>query len=169
MQLSDEITGLRRLMADLRPPVLDAGGLDAAIADYLRSFSDRTGIAHTIDSCTVDLVAADELVIYRVVQEALANVYKHANASHVRVHLAGKGDSVEVVIEDDGCGFDTSRTHAFVRDNHFGLIGMRERVERMHGTWRVRSASGEGTRISVSTRSRPLQVDRWSPLAASIV
>jgi signal transduction histidine kinase len=157
-QLSGEIADLRRLMGDLRPPVLDEGGLCAAIVDYANAFAARTGIRHHVECNEVSLEPECELVIYRVVQEALTNVANHAGSSAVTIRLGPTGDDVELEVHDDGCGFDTSRLPQFVRDHHFGLIGMRERVERMGAIWDLRSAPGDGTqvRVVVPMLARPI-------------
>jgi len=144
--LSSEIDELRRLMTRLRPPVLDARGLVLALRDLMDSFQRHTGIA-------TDLMGANEVrldpdvetVLYRVVQEALTNVAKHAGASRVIVYLRVDEGQVETRVSDDGIGFDAATTGELTSRGHYGLAGMRERVEMAGGSYRLISAPGYGT------------------------
>ena len=149
-ELYGEITGLRRLMAALRPPVLDERGLTLALRDLLEAFERRTGIGCVLQGESRIRVEPEiETVLYRVVQEALTNVAKHAHAGHVWVYLRVDDDRVDMQVHDDGVGFDASRVNGLVSDGHFGLAGMRERVEIAGGTHRLLSAPGDGTTIRV--------------------
>jgi signal transduction histidine kinase len=149
-ELYGEITGLRRLMAALRPPVLDERGLTLALRDLLEAFERRTGIGCVLQGESRIRVEPEiETVLYRVVQEALTNVAKHAHAGHVWVYLRVDDDRVDMQVHDDGIGFDASRVNGLVSDGHFGLAGMRERVEIAGGTHRLLSAPGDGTTIRV--------------------
>lgn len=96
-----------------------------------------------------------EEVLYRIAQEALSNVVKHARARAVRVSLSAEGGEATLAVSDDGVGFDPSRSVAKARPGSqpvggFGLISMRERVEALHGTFRIRSRRGAGTTIEVA-------------------
>jgi signal transduction histidine kinase len=149
-ELYGEIGGLRRLMAALRPPVLDERGLTLALRDLLEAFERRTGIDCTLQGESRIRVEPEiETVLYRVVQEALNNVAKHAHASHVRVYLRVDEDRVDLQVNDDGVGFDATAVNGLVGRGHFGLAGMRERVEIAGGTHRLLSAPGNGTAIRV--------------------
>ena len=149
-ELYGEIGGLRRLMAALRPPVLDARGLTLALRDLLEGFERRTGIDCTLQGESRIRVEPEiETVLYRVVQEALNNVAKHAHASHVSVYLRVDEDRVDLQVNDDGIGFDATGVNGLVGSGHFGLAGMRERVEIAGGTHRLLSAPGNGTAIRV--------------------
>jgi signal transduction histidine kinase len=88
-------------------------------------------------------------VLYRVVQEALNNVAKHAHAGHVWVYVRVDDERVDMQVSDDGIGFDASRLNGLVGSGHFGLAGMRERVEIAGGSHRLVSAPGNGTAIRV--------------------
>ena len=88
-----------------------------------------------------------ETVLYRVSQEALQNVVKHAKAKHARVILGRNNGSVVLEIQDDGIGFQPSRHHS--GGDHFGMLAMRERVEMIGGTWEIDSMPGQGTRVRV--------------------
>jgi signal transduction histidine kinase len=151
-ELSGEITGLRRLMSDLRPPVLDESGLDNALRDHLVSLFGETDIQVDLVSMLDDerLPADTETAFYRVAQEAFLNISRHAAARRVRVHLE-RGPGVALLrVEDDGVGFSADQARTQLQDGHFGLIGMRERVELGGGTWELDSTPGAGTRITAT-------------------
>ena len=97
------------------------------------------------------LPAKLETVIFRVTQEALTNVVKHAEAETVRITVASRERSVVLAIEDDGRGFSEARTH----DGGFGLVGMRERVASLNGSLEIESTHGSGTRIAVEIPLSP--------------
>jgi signal transduction histidine kinase len=88
-----------------------------------------------------------ETALFRVAQQALANVEQHANARHLRVALCRDGPQVVLVVEDDGCGFDPTHTQAVADTHGFGLTCMRERLQAIGGQFTLRSAPGAGTRI----------------------
>lgn len=147
-RLQDEIRGLRGLVVRLRPPALDERGLEAALADHARFVSQQSDVECRVDSELEDrLEPTVETVMYRVAQEALANVMKHSRASRAEVCLRGVNGSVVLEVRDDGVGFDMSELDQYVQTGHFGLVGMRERVEMAGGVWQVESQPGEGTRI----------------------
>jgi two-component system sensor histidine kinase UhpB len=137
---------------DLRPPMLDDLGLEAALQSLVQDFSQRWPVRATFTSSRLGrLPAVVELVLYRIVQEALSNVAKHANASQVRLRLTRRGRALLLVVEDDGCGFDVEATkHS--RESGLGLFGMEERLALVGGTLRVESVAGEGTRVSAEVR-----------------
>jgi signal transduction histidine kinase len=149
--LFDEVTALRQMMTGLRPAVLDNGGLAAAVEHYVRGFAARTGVVATVE-CELDngeLGSDDETVLYRVCQEALTNVARHSRATAVRVTLGASADcGVELSIQDNGIGLDTRRARELVRLGHFGLAGMRERVEAAGGQWALRSTPGHGAEVN---------------------
>jgi signal transduction histidine kinase len=137
---------VRRLAVELRPKALDDFGLVPALERLTSSFAEKTGIAAELESRLPEgrLPSDLETVLYRVVQEALTNVVKHAHAEHVSVLLQTRPGRVAVVIEDDGRGFSE-------RDESLGigLIGMRERVALVGGSLAVESSKGAGTTIVV--------------------
>ncbi len=143
---------VRDLALDLRPAVLDDLGLPSALRWYTHRFARDTGIdVHFSADSVPRLEAALETACFRVAQEALTNVSRHAHARHVWVVLnAGTGET-ELKIWDDGRGFDviTARERA-VGGVSVGLLGMEERVSSLGGTFTVRSVPGRGTRLSVS-------------------
>jgi signal transduction histidine kinase len=136
---------VRRLAVELRPKALDDFGLVPALERLTETFSEQTGIAVDFQSLlTGDRLPEEvETALYRIVQEALTNVVKHAQAGSVSVVLARKPSSVSAVVEDDGAGFDQTRT----RDGGLGLVGMRERVELLGGRLAVETRPGAGTTL----------------------
>jgi signal transduction histidine kinase len=148
--LYSEITELRGLMATLRPPVLDELGLGLALADQLDSFERRTGIMCFLDSAREARLEPEiETVLYRVAQEALINVAKHSRAHHVWVYLRSDDDRADMQVRDDGIGFDPNSVNGLTGRGHFGLAGMRERVEMAGGQYRLLSSPGGGTAVNV--------------------
>jgi two-component system sensor histidine kinase UhpB len=146
--LRDEVIALRRLITQLRPPVLDHLGLEDALREHLESVRLDSGLDFTIQLGLKDRLDTDlETVAYRVSQEALTNVVKHADARHVWVLLEERDDIVVLEVGDDGVGFYPERRSALGADGHVGLIAMRERVEGAGGTWVLSSAPGEGTLV----------------------
>jgi signal transduction histidine kinase len=144
--LATEIGELRALMSALRPPVLDQRGLVLALRDLIDAFQRQTGIACTLmGTRDVRLDPDRETVLYRVVQEALTNVAKHSGASRVTVYLRADEGQVETRVSDDGIGFDSLTAGDATNRGHYGLAGMRERVELAGGSYRLISAPGYGT------------------------
>ena len=134
---------------ELRPAALDAHGLEAALEQFVRQWSSARGIPaelHGRGSDAARLPADVETQLYRVSQEALNNVAKHAEATHVSVLLERRADEVRLIVEDDGAGFDPDSGP--VRHG-MGLAGMRERVTAVGGSVEVESAPGEGTTVFV--------------------
>ena len=140
-----EVEALRRLMTELRPPVLDERGLVAALRDHVDAFAHRTGLAcQTQLDLPGRLDPEVETVLYRVVQESLTNVAKHACANNVSIHLMEQGDAVALDVRDDGVGFEPARASRLLRAGHFGLASMRERVSLVGGPWEVQAVPGRG-------------------------
>lgn len=153
--IRQEVAALRQVMMELRPPALDEWGLPAALTDYATAFQRQAGVACTVKAdLPVRLTPAQETVLYRIAQEALANVAKHARARHAWVTLDAAGDQVQLQVRDDGTGFVTTRSvdplGGQLGLNHFGLASMRQQIEMAGGTWRVHSRPGHGTTITVT-------------------
>jgi signal transduction histidine kinase len=137
---------VRRLAVELRPSALDDFGLVSALERLRDSVTEKSGIEVDVQSQLrlERLPQAIETALFRIVQEALTNVVKHAMASRVTVLLTQKGNAVRLIVQDDGRGFDTRD----VRDGGLGLIGMRERVSLLGGRMSVESTRGAGTMLS---------------------
>jgi signal transduction histidine kinase len=140
---------LQRLIADLRPSHLDDLGLAATLRWYTTELQNRSGIKIDMEfeGDIRPLPGGVKTTLFRVVQEALTNVVKHAKASHVQVHLAYNERVVVAEIVDDGRGFDPQRLNGTSRS--FGLLGMRERASLLGGRLEVHSQPGEGTQVQV--------------------
>jgi signal transduction histidine kinase len=143
---------IHQLAAELRPVALDQVGLSRALSGYLESWLKRTGIAVDFVSVGVDelrLPPAIETTLYRIVQEAMTNVYKHASAKNVSVSVSRRGDDVLTIIEDDGEGFDLEALNATGGTPRIGIAGMRERAAIVDGVLTIDSTPGEGTTVRV--------------------
>jgi signal transduction histidine kinase len=125
-------------------------GLAAALEGTCTEFARRTGIRLrlTCDTLNTRLSAEAELVLYRILQEALQNIERHARASHVIVRLNGSPDGVRLSIQDDGVGFDPALPSLRRRGMiDLGLLGMRERANHVGGTFQIKTAPRAGTKI----------------------
>jgi signal transduction histidine kinase len=150
-ELRAEVDALRRMMSELRPPILDEAGFDAGVRDLLEDFAQRTGVRWSVTGGLMAPLADDtETALYRVVQEALWNVDKHADATSVGVVLRDLGGMVELTVADDGRGFRPASSTTLIRDGHFGLVGMRERIASIGGMLVVDSGPDCGTRLTAS-------------------
>ena len=140
------LQGVRRLAVELRPSALDDFGLGTATERLVSTFRESTGLRVDLEANLRDdrLPTQVETTLYRIVQEALANVIKHAEAGQVSIVLTQNEHTVSAVIEDDGRGFDPNATG----DDALGLVGMRERIVLVGGRLRVESAEGAGTTIA---------------------
>jgi signal transduction histidine kinase len=158
--LAAGVTGLRRLMSELRPAVLDEQGLEAALQNQAQAFEAASGVSCTIRTGLEGQRLAPELetVLFRVTQESLNSVGKHARASNVTVSLAADDGAVRLRIRDDGVGFDPLAARRLAGEGHFGLAGMRERVEMVGGRLVVDSAPGRGTTVNVEMAPRAVPV-----------
>jgi signal transduction histidine kinase len=147
----------RDLSQLLHPAMLDDLGLPATIAWYLDGFAARTGVRTDLVQERMDdrLAAEIETCIYRIVQEALTNVARHAEASVCRVYLHRQPDAVRLVVEDNGKGFVPGNRGAGHPRTGLGLLGIEERVSGFRGTLRVESAPGRGTRLAVELPGLP--------------
>jgi signal transduction histidine kinase len=149
--VNDLLADVRAMSHSLRPAPFDEGQLMPALNALAKSEGTRAGITVLIESPDADpsLPREIELVCYRVVREAIANVVKHARARNVCVFLNYESNHLTVSVVDDGRGFDVApTTRQAVRDGHLGLVGMRERLSHIGGTLSVSSTIGQGTTIT---------------------
>ncbi len=142
---------VQRLVRALRPVILDDLGLVASLERYVKGFAAATGLhaefyAHGLEG--VRLPAALETSLYRMIQEALTNVAKHAKARNVSVLMRRQGTGVSLIVEDDGQGFDVTAGKGRPGGG-VGLLGMEERAFLLGGTLTIESAPGAGTTIVV--------------------
>ena len=134
---------------DLRPVALEQMGLSAALAHLVRAWSHRFGIAAEFQSVGPETAALHghvEIHLYRIVQEALHNIYKHARAQTVAVVLESTDSDIKLMVEDDGVGFDPA---AVTQPQQLGLVSMRERATLLGGVLDIESAPGRGTTVYV--------------------
>jgi signal transduction histidine kinase len=143
--------GVRGLSQLLRPSMLDDFGLPDTLKWYLRKFSDRTGVrTELVEDRLSDRLPIDvEVCVYRIIQEALTNVSRHAQANACRVFVQRLAASVIVTVEDDGVGLPAPDAGNSARRDRLGLVGIRERVSDLGGTFRIEGKSGKGTRLTI--------------------
>ncbi len=146
-EIGRDIEELRALISELRPATLDQLGLRAALEDLAERVVGGAGIELSIDlSIEAERLGSElETAVYRLVQEALTNVAKHAGAGSVTLQLAEREGRLDVFVSDDGRGFDPDAERG-----GFGLVGMRERVELAGGQLQIESKPGSGTRMTAS-------------------
>jgi signal transduction histidine kinase len=148
-ELREHVVGalqdVRRLAVELRPAVLDDFGLVPALERLTDAFAEQSDVRVDFHSALGELRLSSEVetTLYRVVQESLTNIVKHASAHSVSVSIARRGPTVAAVIEDDGAGFDQRA----VREDGVGLLGMRERLSFVDGRLEIESRPGAGTTI----------------------
>jgi signal transduction histidine kinase len=157
--LNSGIALKRRIIEDLRPSALSNLGLVATLEILVREYADRSGVQAHCALQPVKLEATAELVVYRMVQEAITNITKYAQARNVWVELSKSDGQVEVSVRDDGVGFDPK----VQRGSAHGLVGMRFRVEAEGGVLTVESNPGKGTRVRARLPESVLQ-DADTPL-----
>ena len=151
--VASEMTSLRRMMTGLRPPVIDARGVDAAIHDTAAILLDETDTRYVITSTIGKRRFAPEVetAVYRLAREAIANIRNHAHAAHAEIRLDAGEETVSLTIHDDGVGLDG----AAPAGNHHGLVTMRERAESLGGTLVLTSSRERGTLVEVTLPFRP--------------
>ncbi|MFM0060896.1 PAS domain-containing sensor histidine kinase [Paraburkholderia phytofirmans] len=161
-QIDSMMASLRRIAANLRPPMLDDLGFSAALEWMVDDFSHRFKVAATlrINIDDADLTSFAATNLYRIVQEALTNVARHAQASEVVVEISSDANLCTIYVADNGCG--TAVEDAGKRGS-FGLLGMRERVRLLRGTLTIDSAPGKGFRIAAQVPISAIRPDETPP------
>jgi len=156
---------------ELRPAVLDDLGVVPALQSFMKSFTERTGVrTHLTAFKEVEqLDTAQRTALFRVAQEALTNVSRHAHANHVEVSIQKQPNSISLKIHDDGKSFQVDRVMRANGGKRLGLLGMRERVEMVGGAFCVESAQGQGTTVRVDlplapVKKRASKISRNKPL-----
>ena len=148
--LQESVEKLKKMSTDLRPPNLDIVGLPSVLRDYFSTLKKQTkikiGFSVSMDDKKIDDDIA--IVLYRVTQEALNNIVRHARAKRVKIRLYFQKNNITLTIRDDGNGFDVEKR--LQKTKGLGLRGMRERVESLGGTFAIKSASKQGTEISAT-------------------
>jgi signal transduction histidine kinase len=159
------IKSVQRISTELRPSILDDLGLGAAIEWQARQFGDRSGVATSI-RILVDpgLTSAVSTALFRVLQEALTNIARHAHATAVTITLSGEEENICLRVEDNGVGFDE---RSLENVQSLGLMGMRERLQLLDGSLTIIGKPGEGTTVTaIVPRNESIQ-DGNQPLPSS--
>lgn len=152
IELVEETTRLvRNVMAELHPPLLDDYGLFSALRWYIDKYSQRTNIQTILlgEECQPRLPAHVELVLFRIVQEALNNITKHAQADQVTVILNSTSQIATLSVKDNGRGFDAVLLSKSDKEPHWGLLNMQEKAHSIGGRMMITTAPGQGVNISV--------------------
>jgi signal transduction histidine kinase len=158
---NDALAEMRTLIFELRPRGLETDGLAQALRNHATAVAGRTGLAITVDTDLETRLPLDtEEALYRIGQEALHNVVKHANATSAHLSLKRDGGEIQLSVSDDGTGFDP----AMVSGTKLGLIAMRQRAERLGGRIKISSEPGAGTRVTVTM---PVETGQTSPAVDS--
>ncbi len=150
--LQRNISGMRRLMFELRPSILDDAGLAPAIENYLNRMEDQDGIHGVlhVDGGLERLDSTVEVTLYRLAQEALTNVRKHSEATELVVNVVRRGGMIEISIRDNGVGFDVDEVlNEIGYEEHFGLKSLIERAELTGGRAKIETCPGEGTEVTI--------------------
>jgi len=157
-EIDSVLARIRLYAQDLRPPTLEYLGLIPAVRELITQVEQQTGIQADlhIDGVERHFMPEDELLIYRIIQEALRNVWRHASAKQVHVTIRFNTRSATVDVADDGNGFVIGEDLRFVRAGKIGLAGMQERADLLGGTLSIQSKSGQGTTVNLVVPG-----DRW--------
>jgi two-component system, NarL family, sensor histidine kinase UhpB len=146
--ITDMIKDVQRIASELRPPILDDLGLVSAMEWYIREFEKRTGIECRTHFDSVQFpMQKKNLTLYRIMQESLTNVSRHAEAKKVEISLTRVYNLVSFKVTDDGKGFDSNKIDSL---SSLGFLGIRERLKQHNGILEIESAPGKGTRLSVT-------------------
>lgn len=151
-QVRSSLEEMRKVIFNLRPMALDDLGLIPTLRKYVQDFEEKTKIRALFETRGKEhrLSSAMEAAIYRLIQEALTNVAKHAYPTYVLVEITYQAQLVKIVVQDNGLGFKPELFQQKSKDHgHFGLIGMRERVELLEGRMEIESAENQGTKIVI--------------------
>lgn len=148
----NSLSEVRKIIFDLRPMALDDLGLVPTLRKYTMDVSDRTGVLIELTTIGKEmrLPSAMEVAMFRLIQEALSNVVKHAKARNTLIKMEFHQGKVMFIVKDDGIGFNPTSLRQEDARSHFGLMGMRERVDLLEGQMDIQSAHGEGTKLTIS-------------------
>jgi two-component system sensor histidine kinase DegS len=151
---------VRKIIFNLRPMTLDDLGLVPSLRKYAQDFEEKHSIRTKFDLLGKEkrLPSAMEVAIYRLVQEAFSNVLKHANASYISLEMTFQKQMVKITVQDNGIGFQVARLEEKSGETgHFGLVGMRERVELLDGRFEIESGENKGTKIIMIV---PIEIEK---------
>ncbi|RAV17388.1 sensor histidine kinase [Paenibacillus contaminans] len=151
-QVRSGLEEVRKIIFNLRPMTLDDLGLVPTLRRFVQDFEERTKIHASIELIgrEMRLPSGMEVAVFRLVQETFSNVLKHANASYISLELTFQAQMVKIAVKDNGVGFDVGMIEAKIaKGSHFGLMGMRERVELLEGRMDIESSPNAGSKISM--------------------
>lgn len=145
---------IRGVMADLDPPILDEFGLVPAIKWYSSEFTNRTGIITQLSGAKFEprLAPGVERIVFRLIQESLNNVAKHAKASRAVINIKSTRDMISVMVKDNGEGFDPKAVKQPTQEPHWGLLSMQQRAASIGAVLEVESSPGNGTQVCIMIR-----------------
>jgi signal transduction histidine kinase len=151
--LEETAKRIRDVMSDLRPSVLDDYGLMAAIRWFSERISKRTGLTINVayQDTKVDLPSETEITLFRIAQELLTNITKHAKATEVSIRLDSMDGKIQFVIVDNGVGFDPAALKK-IGESRWGLLNVRERTDAIDGILTIASGPGQGTRVVIEVK-----------------
>ncbi|MFQ6058799.1 MAG: histidine kinase [Anaerolineae bacterium] len=157
---SQTLEEVRKLVYDLRPTVLDDLGLIPALRWYAKNHLEKMGIQVRLKAkgCTERLPPQVETAIFRIAQEAMNNIVKHAQARSALLRLGIEDSQVALLVEDDGRGFDVEQVLHATEERRLGLFGIEERVALLGGTFTIESQPGQGTRLRIQVPLHEKQV-----------
>ncbi|MBN2441239.1 MAG: PAS domain S-box protein [Spirochaetales bacterium] len=149
--IDDALIRIRRFVHDLRPPTLEYLGLIPALRELVHEARDQSTIEINLSFTTTQFpfTREQELLIYRIIQEALSNIRKHSHATKADISLLAKGKEIMVEVKDDGQGFEIINGPMFLEKGKLGLMGMKERSHLLGGTLDISSKPGKGTTITL--------------------
>lgn len=151
-QVRSGLEEIRKIIFNLRPMALDDLGLVPTLRKYVQDFEEKTKIRTVFETVgrEIRLPSAMEAAVYRLVQEAFTNAMKHASATYVSLEITYQANMVKIAVNDNGIGFSVEQIEAKTKEStHFGLIGMRERVELLDGRMDIESEKGRGTKVTI--------------------
>lgn len=167
VMVRDSLKDVRRIIFDLRPMTLDDLGIVPALERIVDNFIKNTGIdtRFVVLGGSPRVNSGVEVTVFRLVQEALNNVEKHAQAEQVKIKIEFSKDKIIIVIEDDGKGFDEKEIKSKInKKEHYGLLGMKERLNLLNGTYNINTVVGRGTKLMVSIPlHQETEVIKWNP------
>ncbi|QMV41691.1 sensor histidine kinase [Cohnella cholangitidis] len=157
---------IRKIIFNLRPMALDDLGLVPTLRKFVQDFEEKTRIRAVFDTSGKEkrLPSAMEAAMFRLVQEGFSNAHKHAQSTFVSLEMVFQEENVQLLIEDNGVGFNLDAIESRVKTHtHFGLIGMKERIELLQGKIDIDSSVGQGTRIRINV---PIKAESGKELIA---
>jgi len=160
------IDSTRRISMDLRPGILDCG-IVAAVRWQAKEFCDRARLRYRV-SCDSDEIPLDSdlsVAIFRIFQETLTNISKHANASRLQIRLSEKDGWIFLEVTDNGCGITNQD---MTKSQSFGIRGMRERCQQLRGSLYITGRPGKGTKVTISIPANAMEMSSNQPIDANI-